>query len=182
MKWKQYSIIFVISFLVGIGIYVFISQFNSKNNNEQNTEAFNDYVSFSVKYNLELNNNELVPNKILKTKENKTTSVKKFLKITNVEYILNNFEIENDKDFYKKGIIIILPNRNEMTKKYNRLFLSNNFFVKYNLRINISTKFVNILNDNNISLDDCYEKLNEIYKKDNDVLEFIKVALPLIVY
>ncbi|AKX34121.1 hypothetical protein SLITO_v1c04680 [Spiroplasma litorale] len=180
MNYKKFFIIFILTFFLGFGFIILNKEININKNIEKNKKE--EYINFKIKFNVELLNNNLLPNKILKTSNNKINSVNDFLSFNNLEKINFYFDVYENKKFYDIGEIVIFPKNDSLTKKYNRYNIDNDFFIKYGLDRKLSKSLKEIFIREDSTIEECIKIINEKYKSVKELLEFINVATYFILF
>ncbi|AKU79715.1 hypothetical protein [Spiroplasma turonicum] len=182
MKIRYYLILLITTFLISLGTYFIIKEINNSDTSSNSNIVNNSFIKFKVKYNLILKDETILPNFIKKTTENKTKDINKFLEKENLTHLKNYFNIEEQNEFYEKGLILIMPISYELTTKENRFTISDDYFSKFSIDLKDSTQFKKYLSNSESELDKCVETLVKKYKKNEFVLDFIINAIYFTIY
>ncbi|WP_338984312.1 hypothetical protein [Spiroplasma endosymbiont of Diplazon laetatorius] len=177
MKKFKFITILIFSFLVGASI-LFIANINVR---EQSViENVNEnYIYFKVKYDITLENPDLLPSKIKNDKE--ANDYKELLENNNLEYLESLFDIEPNNNLKKNNTVLFYPKEDIEVVRTSRFEVDQDFFTTRGVSETVSKKSVDIFLDPNKTYDECMEELKVTYKGTFNV-EFYNKAIPKLIY
>ncbi len=178
MKKIKFILLLLLSLMVGICTLLIANLKQSEK--IEIIEKNESYIYLKVKYNISLEDENILPVKI-KNDLNINES-KEFLELSNLDYLSNLFEIDVNNNLQKNNTIMFYPKDHIKVIKTSRFEVDSDFFYTRGVSENVSKKSSKILLDIDNSYDDCMKQLKKIYVGSNFNTQFYAKAIPKLIY
>ncbi|ALD66452.1 hypothetical protein [Spiroplasma cantharicola] len=178
MKKIKLTILLLLSLMIGFSILLIV---NIKETEINNVIVDNQrYIYLKVKYDITLEEENILPVKV-KNEENLSNS-REFLQTSNLSYLNNLFEIDENNNLQKNNSIVFYPKDEINVIKTSRFKLDNDFFYTRGVSEKVSKKSAEIFLSLENSYDDCMIKLKKIYVGSKFNTDFYAKAIPKLIY